>query len=90
MTSFYYASTSTRGNWFQTNQPEHDSDDRTGDVVYFCVLPLKMIWHFTGKFDQHLSLYYGAVNQNYRRDRDIGSCEGLVRYDLQNLLTILA
>ena len=29
-------------------------------------------------------------NQNYRWDRDIVSCESLVRYDLQKLLTILA
>ena len=33
MTSFYYASTPTRGNWFQTNQPEHELDDRAGDTV---------------------------------------------------------
>ena len=38
MTSFYYASTPTRGNWFQTNQLEHESDDRAGDTVTFvCV-----------------------------------------------------
>ena len=33
MTSFYYASTQTRDNWFQTNQPEQESDDRAGDTV---------------------------------------------------------
>ena len=33
MTSFYYASTLTHGNWFQTNQPEHESDDCAGDTV---------------------------------------------------------
>ena len=33
MMSFYYASKPTRGNWFQTNQPEHESDDRSGDTV---------------------------------------------------------
>ena len=36
MTS-YYDSTPTRGIWFQTSQPEHESDDRTGDTVtYVC------------------------------------------------------
>ena len=33
MTSFYYASLRTRGNWFQTNQPENESDDRAADEV---------------------------------------------------------
>ena len=31
--SFYYVSTATRGNWFQANQLEHESNDRTGDTV---------------------------------------------------------
>ena len=36
MTSFNYAITPTRGNWFQTNQPEHDeSDDRAGNTVTY-------------------------------------------------------
>ena len=33
MMSFYYASTPTHGNWFQTNQPEPKSGDRAGDTV---------------------------------------------------------
>ena len=33
MTSFYYASTPTRGKWFELNQPEHKSDDRAGDTA---------------------------------------------------------
>ena len=33
MTSCYPGSTSTRGSWFQTNQPEYESDDRAGDPV---------------------------------------------------------
>ena len=33
MTSLYNASTPTRGNWFQTNQPERESGDRAGDTV---------------------------------------------------------
>ena len=39
MTSIYYASTPTRGNLFQTNQQEHESDDRESDIVtsmYVC------------------------------------------------------
>ena len=31
--SCYYDSTPTRGNWFQTNRQEHESDDRAGDTV---------------------------------------------------------
>ena len=39
MTSFYYAFTPTRGNWFQTNQPEPESGDRAGDTVTpLCVI----------------------------------------------------
>ena len=38
MTSFYYATIQTLGNWFQTNQPEHELDDCTGDpVTSLCV-----------------------------------------------------
>ena len=32
MTSFYFASAPTRNNCFQTNQPEHEPNDRTGDT----------------------------------------------------------
>ena len=62
MTPFYNASTPTRGNWFQTNQTEHVSDDNAGDTVTSaCVTNGKYIWHFSGKFDQYLSLYCGPV-----------------------------
>ena len=38
MTSFHYASTTTHGNWFQTNQPEHESDDSASDrVIFVCI-----------------------------------------------------
>ena len=38
MTSFYYASTPTRGNCFQTKQKDYDSDDCAGDrVTSVCV-----------------------------------------------------
>ena len=33
MTSFDYAVTPTCGNWFHTNQPEHESDDRLGNTL---------------------------------------------------------
>ena len=33
MTSCYYASMPTRGSWFQTNQPELESDDHAGGPV---------------------------------------------------------
>ena len=26
-----------------------------------CVLPMRKIWQLSGKFEQHLSLYFGAV-----------------------------
>ena len=34
-----------RGNWFQTNQPDHESDDH---AILLCVLP-KRTWHFSSK-----------------------------------------
>ena len=46
MTSFDHVMIPTRGNWFQTNPLEHESDDRA-------VLPMVNLWHFSGKFDQH-------------------------------------
>ena len=33
MMLFDFAITATSANWFQTNQPEHESDDRTGYTV---------------------------------------------------------
>ena len=33
MTSFDHVMIPTRGNWFQTNPPEHESDDRAGNTV---------------------------------------------------------
>ena len=91
MTSFYYAPTLTRGNWFRTNQPEYDSDDQAGDTVTSrCVLPMRNIWHFTGSNrPMFVTLVWCSKTQNYRRDRDIG-CQSLVRCDFQNLPTILA
>ena len=62
--SFYYAFIPTCGNWFKKNQPKHKLDDCAGDtvtLVLLYVLPVRKIWHFSGKFDQHLSLYCGAV-----------------------------
>ena len=84
MTLFYYAVASTRGNWFQTNQPEHESDDRAGDTgTSVCVLPMRKILHFSGKFEQHL--WYSKTEIT-----DGTGILVLVRYDFQNLLTFLA
>ena len=41
MTSFYYAIIS--GNWFQTNQPEHELDD-CSLLLCVLVLPMRKIW----------------------------------------------
>ena len=56
------------------------------EYSYFCVLPIRKIWHFSTKFDQHSSLYCGSVElklQTMETSRLI-----LVRYHVQNLLTI--
>ena len=36
--TFYHASIPTHGYWFQTNQPEHESDDRAGETELLCVV----------------------------------------------------
>ena len=51
MMSFDYGITSTCGNWFQTNPPEHESDDCVGITVtfYVCVTNEKdmaLIWQW--------------------------------------------
>ena len=41
MSSFYYASTPARGNWFQPKQSDHESDDHAGDTITsLCILPM--------------------------------------------------
>ena len=37
-------------------------------VMYYllCVLPMGKTWHFSGKFDQHLSLYCGSVKPKFK------------------------
>ena len=35
-------------------------------VNLLCVLQMVKIWHFSGKFDQHLSLYCGCVKQKFK------------------------
>ena len=36
-------------------------------IQYFlCVLPMVKIWHFSGRFDQHLSLYCGSVEPKFK------------------------
>ena len=46
MTSFNNAIAPARGNCFQTNQPDHESDDR---ALLVCVLPMRKIYHFSSK-----------------------------------------
>ena len=46
MTSSSYAIIPARDNWFQTNQPDHESDDR---ALLLCVLPMRKIWLFSFK-----------------------------------------
>ena len=57
-----------------------------------CVLPMVKIWHFSGKFDQHLSLYCGSVKPKFKTGLGYRFLwgESLVRFNFQNLLTILA
>ena len=61
----------------QTNQSMNRMIAQVIKLLMFA-LPIRKIWYLSGKFDQH------------RMDWDIGSCESLVRYDFQNLLTIVA
>ena len=94
MTSFDHVMIPTRGNWFQTNPRGHKSNDRAGNTaspVCVCVLPMVKILHFSGKFDQHLSLYCGSVKPKFKTGPGYGIfCESRMSYDFQNLLTILA
>ena len=63
ITSFNHVMIPTRGNWFQTNPLEHESDDRA-DLL--CRFYMYLSWHFSGKFDQHLSLYCGSVKPKFK------------------------
>ena len=86
VTSFYDAVIPTRGNWFQANQPDLESDDC---ALLLSALPMRKIWHFSGK----IWLIFVTVlwfNKTEIADGPGGSCESLVRFDFQNLLTILA
>ena len=66
----------TRGYWFQTNPQDNELDDHAD---HLCVYLWLKIWHFSGKFDQHLSLLWFCKTKI--QDRDIGSCESVVSYD---------
>ena len=61
MTSCYYAPTPTRDSWFQTNQPEHESDDRAGNLVTSMCVTNEKDTDCSGKFNQHLLLICGSV-----------------------------
>ena len=68
--------------WYCSKQTNQSMNRMIKHVIQYilCVLPMRKIWHFSGKFDQHLSLYCGAVKSKLQT----GSCESLVRYDVQN------
>ena len=51
MTSSSYAIIPARDNWFQTNQPDHELDDR---ALLLCVLPMRKIWFQTNQPDHEL------------------------------------
>ena len=42
----------------ETNQ---SMNQMIAQVIHMCVLPVKKIWHFSSKFDQHFSLYCGSL-----------------------------
>ena len=46
-----------RGNWFQTNQPDHESDDRS---LLLCVLQIEKN-DIQRQIGQHFTLYCGTV-----------------------------
>ena len=67
MMSFYYVFTPTCGNWFQTNQPEHESNDPTDDTVTSVCYQWERYSISVAIFDQHLSLYCGAVKPKLQK-----------------------
>ena len=86
MMSFHYASTLTRGNWFQTNQPEQELDDRAGDTVISVYVTIE-----SGKFDQHVTASWCSKTKIIAGPRILVLAhKSLVRYVFQNLLTISA
>ena len=80
MTSIYYASIPTCGNWFHTNLLEHESDDRAGDRTVTSVCANKEERYDTSAANliNICPCIMLQQNRNYGRDRDIGSCESLV------------
>ena len=82
MTSFCYASMPTCGNWFQTKQLKHESDDH----IIKCFLVCHQ-WERHGTSDHHLSLNCGLVKPKLQIGLGYWHRMG---YDFQNLLTILA
>ena len=67
MTSFHHVMISTCENWFQTNPLKHELDDRADNTVSsVCVLPVVKIWHFSSKFDHHLSLHCGSTKPKFK------------------------
>ena len=87
MTSFDHVMIPTRGTWFQTNPLDHELDDHAGNTVSFvCVCYQLMV---KDKVLQR-QIWSTFVTALWFRKTEIGSCESLVSYNFQNLLTILA
>ena len=66
MKLFNHVMIPTRGTWFQTNPPEHESDDCDGNTVPSVYVTNGKKWHISGKFDQRLSLYFGSVKPKFK------------------------
>ena len=78
MTSFYYAIISTNGNWFQTNQSEHESNDCAANTVTcVCVINEKDMELKRANLINICHCNVVKQNRNYKLDLDIGSCEGV-------------
>ena len=74
VTSFYYAITPARDNWFQTNQQNHELDD----CPFLLALLMRNIWHISSKIWSSFVCELWFQKTNIKQDRDIGSCEILV------------
>ena len=85
--SFNHVVIPTRGKWFQTNSLEHEHDEWGSCVHLLCVLPMAKI---TAVQLQIMINICRWLRKTEIPDRIWISCESLVSYDLQILLTILA
>ena len=90
MTSFDHIMIPTRGNWFQTNPLEHEFDDSAGNRVTSVYVTNGKDTALQGQIWPTFVTVLWFCKTKIQDGQDIGSCESLVSYDFQNLLTILA